>query len=34
MAAHVDRSGVWDQPGVTEASEWEVPVVEYERWID
>ena len=33
MAAHVDRTGVWDQPGVTEASEWEVPLVEYERWI-
>jgi 1,2-diacylglycerol 3-alpha-glucosyltransferase len=33
MAAHVDRSGVWDQPGVTEASEWEVPLGEYERWI-
>ena len=34
MAAHIDRSGVWDQPGVTEASEWEVPFEEYERWID
>ena len=34
MAAHVDRTGVWDQPGVTEASEWEVPLVEYERWIE
>jgi 1,2-diacylglycerol 3-alpha-glucosyltransferase len=33
MAAHVDRSGVWDQPGVTEASDWEVPLPEYERWI-
>jgi len=33
MAAHIDRSGVWDQPGVTEASEWEVPFDEYERWI-
>ena len=33
MAAHVDRSGVWDQPGVTEASEWEVPFEEYESWI-
>ena len=33
MAAHVDRSGVWDQPGVTEASDWEVPFEEYERWI-
>ncbi|MBA2523373.1 MAG: glycosyltransferase family 4 protein [Solirubrobacterales bacterium] len=34
MAAHVDRTGVWDQPGVTEASDWEVPVEEYERWIE
>jgi 1,2-diacylglycerol 3-alpha-glucosyltransferase len=34
MAAHVDRSGVWDQPGVTEASDWEVPLEEYRRWID
>jgi glycosyltransferase involved in cell wall biosynthesis len=34
MAAHVDRTGPWDQPGVTEASAWEVPYEEYERWID
>ena len=34
MAAHVDRSGVWDQPGVTEASDWEVPYEEYARWIE
>ncbi len=33
MAAHVDRTGVWDQPGVTEASDWEVPFSEYESWI-
>ena len=33
MAAHVDRTGVWDQPGVTEASDWEVPFGEYESWI-
>jgi len=33
MAAHVARTGVWDQPGVTEASDWEVPFAEYERWI-
>ena len=33
MAAHVDRTGPWDQPGVTEASDWEVPFDEYERWI-
>lgn len=34
MAAHVDRTGVWDQPGVTEASDWEVPYEEYVRWIE
>jgi 1,2-diacylglycerol 3-alpha-glucosyltransferase len=34
MAAHVDRTGVWDQPGVTEASDWEVPYDEYVRWIE
>lgn len=34
MAAHVDRSGVWDQPSVTEASDWEVPFDEYTSWID
>jgi 1,2-diacylglycerol 3-alpha-glucosyltransferase len=34
MAAHIDRSGVWDQPGVTEASDWEVPYDEYTRWIE
>ncbi len=34
MAAHLDRSGVWDQPGVTEASDWEVPHDEYVRWIE
>lgn len=33
MAAHIDRTGPWDQPGVTEASEWEVPMAEYEDWI-
>lgn len=33
MAAHVDHTGVWDQPGVTEASDWEVPLEEYESWI-
>ncbi len=33
MAAHIDRTGPWDQPGVTEASEWEVPIGEYESWI-
>ncbi len=34
MAAHVDRTGVWDQRGVTEASDWEVPYEEYLRWIE
>lgn len=34
MAAHVDRTGVWDQAGVTEASDWEVPYGEYVRWIE
>lgn len=34
MAAHVDRTGVWDQPGVTEASSWEVPFEEYADWIE
>jgi glycosyltransferase involved in cell wall biosynthesis len=33
MAAHVDRTGVWDQRDVTEASDWEVPFDEYESWI-
>ncbi len=33
MAGHVDMTGVWNQPGVTEASDWEVPLPEYERWI-
>ena len=34
MAAHVDRTGPWDQPGVTEASDWEVTTDEYRSWID
>jgi glycosyltransferase involved in cell wall biosynthesis len=34
MGARVDRSGVWDQAGVTEASDWEVPYEEYERWVE
>lgn len=34
MAAHVERTGIWDQPGVTEASDWEVPYEEYESWIE
>jgi 1,2-diacylglycerol 3-alpha-glucosyltransferase len=30
----LDRDDVWDQPGVTEASAFEVPLLEYERWVD
>lgn len=30
--AFIDRSDVWDAPGVTEASAWEVPGEEFERW--
>jgi glycosyltransferase involved in cell wall biosynthesis len=29
----LDRDDVWDQPGITEASAFEVPLAEYERWI-
>jgi glycosyltransferase involved in cell wall biosynthesis len=29
----LDRDDVWDQPGVTEASAFEVPLAEYEAWI-
>jgi glycosyltransferase involved in cell wall biosynthesis len=29
----LDRDDVWDQPGVTEASAFEVPLAEYERWV-
>src|ERR671919_443552 len=29
----LDRDDVWDQPGVTEASAFEVPLPEYEAWI-
>ena len=28
----LDRDGVWDQPGVTEASAFEIPLDEYLRW--
>ena len=28
----IDRTGVWDQPGVTEASAYEIPPEEYEDW--
>jgi 1,2-diacylglycerol 3-alpha-glucosyltransferase len=30
----VDREGVWDQPGVTAASAYEVPWAEYEAWAE
>lgn len=30
----IDRTGVWDQPGVTEASAYEIPWEEYERWAE
>jgi 1,2-diacylglycerol 3-alpha-glucosyltransferase len=29
----LDRDDVWDQPGITEASAFEVPLAEYERWV-
>jgi 1,2-diacylglycerol 3-alpha-glucosyltransferase len=29
----LDRDDVWDQPGVTEASAYDVPAAEYERWV-
>jgi 1,2-diacylglycerol 3-alpha-glucosyltransferase len=31
-SAFIDRSGVWDQPGVTEASGYEIPAGEYLDW--
>jgi 1,2-diacylglycerol 3-alpha-glucosyltransferase len=30
----LDRDDVWNQPGITEASAFEVPLAEYEAWID
>ncbi len=30
----LDRDDVWDQPGVTEASAYEIPLGEYLEWID
>ena len=29
----LDRDDVWDQPGVTEASTYDIPGAEYERWV-
>jgi 1,2-diacylglycerol 3-alpha-glucosyltransferase len=34
MAGALERTDVWDQPGVTEASRFEVPLDEYLRWVD
>jgi 1,2-diacylglycerol 3-alpha-glucosyltransferase len=30
----LDRDDVWDQPGITEASAFEVPPAEYEGWVE
>jgi 1,2-diacylglycerol 3-alpha-glucosyltransferase len=30
----IDRTGVWDQPGVTEATAYEIPIQEYEDWAE
>ena len=30
----LDREDVWDQPRVTEASSFDVPLAEYERWVE
>jgi 1,2-diacylglycerol 3-alpha-glucosyltransferase len=30
----LDRDDVWDQPGITEASAFDVPLAEYERWVE
>jgi len=30
----LDRDDVWDQPGITEASAFEVPLREYEGWVE
>ena len=30
----LDRDDVWDQPGITEASAYDVTTAEYERWVD
>ena len=29
----LDRDDVWDQPGVTEATSYDIPAGEYERWV-
>jgi len=33
MSGALERTGVWDQPGVTEASRFEVPLGEYVEWV-
>jgi glycosyltransferase involved in cell wall biosynthesis len=33
-AGALERTGVWDQPGVTEASRFETPLEEYEAWVE
>lgn len=30
----LDRDDVWDQPAVTEASAYEIPLTDYEHWVD
>ena len=30
----LDRKDVWDQPGITEASEYDIPLGEYEAWVE
>jgi glycosyltransferase involved in cell wall biosynthesis len=30
----IQRDDVWDQPGVTEASAYDVPMAEYEEWVE
>lgn len=30
----LDRTDVWDQPGITEASEYDIPLREYESWVE
>ena len=32
LPAYIDRSREWEMPGVTEASNWEVPAAEYRGW--
>jgi glycosyltransferase involved in cell wall biosynthesis len=34
MAGALERTGVWDQPDVTEASRFETPLAEYEAWVE